>query len=932
MLKSKQIFTLKYSFCFFVFSIYFSSFGQIITIKGRVIDKTGQQPLESATVYISSVKDSTIIDYTISDSKGFFVLRTKKMTAPFYLKVSFMGYQDYNEEIKALSEDKDMGALHIQQNPNDLQEVVIRTEAPPVRIKKDTLEFNASSFKVRQDSNVETLLKQLPGVSIDKDGKITINGKEVNKILIDGKPFFGNDGKVATQNLPSTIIDKIQVSNTKSKEQEFLGQSASSDNKTINLTVQKGKNKGIFGKLNGGGGSDGRYESGALINYFEGKQKLSFLGASNNINAVGFSMDDVFGAMGGGRVRYVGKDSGGSNSGGQSGGSNGITQSSIVGVNYADQLGKNVDPSGSYFYTSTQNNNTNRSKFQNLPNNTVSSSENTSRTITNSHKMDMDIAFKVNPMTILNMQPNYKKNDSHSTSTSSANTVNTATGELENDAKGYTDSKNENSTFDNTINLFRKFHKKGRSISLFFYNQNSKDQSERLTVSRTNLYSDAQTIDRNQLETGNTASDRYSGRVTYNESINDSLSINVGTKLEYNNQVFDKHTFGFDSAASGYTQQIAAQTNYISSKTDSFTPFVALDIRKKKMDGAISVGTQLSKFNNFSSYLGKETRLEKNYFFPAITATVNYRLSMMKFFTAMYDYSVTLPSPNQILAVENLADPLNTIVGNPDLDPTQRYTFSLSYSNFNMPTQTILSFYLGGLLYKNQIVTSTAYLESAVQRTTYENVNGTYTTFFGFNYGGNTKKGQHKFKYKIDINNTFGLDKGFYSSSSNPALPATTALYESRSYSFIPKMDLSWEYGDLLTISPSYTFNYNITDFKNFLSDRTSYYVHNFKLETTSYWPKHLVLGNDFSYNYNSNIADGFKKDFYLWNISLGYNFYNDKLLCKVKVYDLLDQNVNATRTVTPVAIQDVENTVLKRYVMFSLTYTIGKFGGSRKI
>lgn len=136
---------------------------------------------------------------------------------------------------------------------------------------------------------------------------------------------------------------------------------------------------------------------------------------------------------------------------------------------------------------------------------------------------------------------------------------------------------------------------------------------------------------------------------------------------------------------------------------------------------------------------------------------------------------------------------------------------------------------------------------------------------------------------------------------------------------------------DLVTISPSYRYSYRQNNFKNYIIDKSNNYTHSFKIETTSYWPKKFVLGNDFGYNYNSNIADGFQKDFYLWNVSLGYNFMGDNLLAKVKVYDLLNQNVNATRTISPTAISDVENTVLQQYVMFSLTYKLEKFGGKKE-
>lgn len=917
-------------------SLCFSSFSQTVTIKGKIIDKSSQLPLESATVYISSVKDSTIIDYTISDKKGAFSLSTKKIKQPVYLKISFMGYQDYKQEIKELSADKDFGILYVQENPNDLQEVVIKNEAPPVRIKQDTLEFNASSFKVRQDANVEALLKQLPGVEIDKDGKITVNGKEVNNILVNGKPFFGKDGKVATENLPSNIIDKVQISDTKTKEEELAGQAASSDNKTINLTIQKDKNKGLFGKFSGGAGSDDRYESSGLINYFKDKQKISFLGSSNNINSVGFSMDEIFDSMGGGRNMYSSGDGSFNINGQQFGGGSGITQSNMIGLNYADQIAKIIEPSGSYFFTSSENNNKTRSKYQDLQNNTTDNSEGNSRNISNAHNLNMEIEVKIDTMTTLNIRPNYKKNTSRYTSTNTRNTVNTISGELQNDSNSYNDSNADNSSFENELYFFRKFRKKGRSLSLNLSNENTSDESKRLTISETNFYKDGvldKVDNRNQVENNNNSTDKYSGGLTFNEPISDSLSISVGAKFEYNSQVFDKHTLNYNPADAGYTDEIASQTNYVTSKTNTVNPFASLNVRKNKFNARISFGTKISKFNNFSLYEGAETKLDKNYYFPTINGNINYRLSKSKSIYFNYNYGSSLPSPNQILPVENLSDPLNTIIGNPDLDPVRSHRFYLGFNNYDYATRSGFYLYSGGSFYEKQIVSATTYGLSAERNTSFANVTNTYDGYLGMNYSKSIKKEENTYKLSVGVNTNIGLDKGFYTAQPDPASADVplTKLYESRSMSFSPEVELSWEYGKLLTVTPSYTYNYNSTSFKNFTLDKSNNFVHNFKLQTTSYWPKHFVFGNDFGYTYNSNIADGFKKDFYLWNMSLGYNFYGDKLLAKVKVYDLLDQNVNATRTVTPTAIQDMENTVLKRYVMFSLTYTIQKFGGKKK-
>ena len=209
-----KIFTLLLLLCSYL------GLSQTITLKGKITDSQ-DFPLESATIYLSSVKDSSVVDYTISGKTGLWEIKTKKITTPVFLKVSYVGLTNYKQEFASIEQDRDFGTIKLADQSTEINEVIIQSEIPPIRIKKDTLEFNAASFKVRPDANVETLLKQLPGLDIDADGKITLNGKEVNQILVNGKPFFDKDGQVAIKNLPAEIIDKVQVSDTKTKKEEL---------------------------------------------------------------------------------------------------------------------------------------------------------------------------------------------------------------------------------------------------------------------------------------------------------------------------------------------------------------------------------------------------------------------------------------------------------------------------------------------------------------------------------------------------------------------------------------------------------------------------------------------------------------------------------------------------------------------------------------
>ena len=334
-------------FLFFAFAFSQNSF----TISGKILDKNTKLPLEAATIYFTKISDSTVVDYSITNKYGDFNLKLKNIGYPVLFKASYNGYKVYEKRFESIAKDINFGSLELQESVAALNEIVVKSEAPPIVIKSDTLEFNAASFKVTPDANVEALLKQLPGVEIDEEGKITVNGKEVNNILVNGKPFFGNDGKVATQNLPAEIIDKIQVTDTKTKEEELSGQNASSNESTINLTIQEDKNKGLFGKATAGYGTDDRYESSLLFNYFKDTRKISVLGSSNNINSVGFSMDEIFDNMGGGRNSSIWVNDNGSFgiNGMQFGGNTGITKSNMIGVNFADEwFNKKIDPNGSY--------------------------------------------------------------------------------------------------------------------------------------------------------------------------------------------------------------------------------------------------------------------------------------------------------------------------------------------------------------------------------------------------------------------------------------------------------------------------------------------------------------------------------------------------------------------------------------------------------
>ena len=272
---------------FLVLSLFFCSFfsveAQEFTIKGKLLDAQFKSPLDAATVYVETKADSTLVAYSITDTDGSFIIEGKTPETALFFYATFNGYKTLKKEVK-IATTLEMGSFVPRRASRTIRRSFGVRGARSNSSKKDTLEFNASSFKTRPDASVEDVLRKLPGVAIDANGTITVNGQEVDQVLVNGQVFFSKDPKVATKSLPKDIISKIQITNTKTKTEERTGDDAQSENKTINLTIKEDKNKGYLTRMAGGYGTDERYQLNSLLNYFKNKQRVSVLASSNNIN------------------------------------------------------------------------------------------------------------------------------------------------------------------------------------------------------------------------------------------------------------------------------------------------------------------------------------------------------------------------------------------------------------------------------------------------------------------------------------------------------------------------------------------------------------------------------------------------------------------------------------------------------------------------
>jgi hypothetical protein len=921
-----------------------SAFGQNITLKGKITDNQNS-PIESATVYLTSAKDSSVVTYTITDKNGAWELKIRKPTNPVFLKASFVGLADYRQELQSIEGDRDFGTLKLEDKSTELNEVVIENEIPPIRIKKDTLEFNAASFKVRPDANVKTLLEQLPGVTVDDEGKIKVNGKEVNQILVNGKPFFDKDGKIALENLPADIINKVQVTDTKTKEEEYTGKDAEGNNASINLTIDEDKNKGFFSRFVGGYGSDKRYEANALVNYFKGNRKISLLASSNNINTTGFSMNEVFDSMSGGRGNsniYMSGDGSFGINGMQFGGNSGITRTNILGLTYGDQWFKGFDPNINYFYTSadTENNSKTRSetflpKEENAAPDTsenkslISESASRSDSFKYAHNFNSEFEFKIDSTTTVYFAPKFTKASEKTTRESMSNTKN-QDGKLLNESNGSNSNDSDNNAFETEFTATKMLNKKGRSVSLEFNSKNDRRDASQYTNSSTFFYEDTNNdgIDetrsdiRNQLVTNNNNRVFYNGDIEFNEPVTDSLKIKVGAQFRDESNTQNRQGFDFDNATNSFTDVSDELTSYTRGNTTYITPFSGFNLNKKRYSFGASLGTSVINFRNFGTYMGNDYTVNRNYLLPWANANASLKFGKSTSLYINYNYSARMASASQILPIKDLSNPLVTTIGNENLDPNKSHSVYLSFYDYDWTTNSGYSFYGGGTYNENEVITFSDIDESAKQTIEYGNMSGTYDVWLGGNWNKQIKtEGASKYRINFNLYSSLRYDKGITNEQE----------YAATSYSIGPKVGFSYDYGELLNISPIYSFTYNEAHYTNYGTDFQSNFVHKAGLQTTTYWPKHVVFGNDFTYTYNSNLGDGFKKDFFLWNTSLGYNFLSNKLMFKVKVYDMLNQNQGTSRYISATSVTDMQNTVLKRYVMFSLSLKLDKFGTKKK-
>jgi len=898
------------------------SFAQNFEITGTLKDKDNNL-IESATVYLESIKDSTMITYTISDEKGKFNLsgRTKEQKANFF--VTYTGMMPLKKELILSQNTSDLGALILEENSELLGEVVVVAQRAPITIKKDTLQFNAASFKTGADANVETLLKKLPGVVVDKDGNITVNGKKVNKILVNGKEFFGSDLTIATKNLPKEIIDKIQVVDTKTKDEAFTGEEGDKENKTINITIKKDKNKGFFGRATAGYGTDDRYSASGILNYFNNEERLSVLGGSNNVNTSGFNSDEVKDIGGGSnnwrKVNGVWQQSNPlfDNS------SDGITQTTSAGIHYANEWNKKTDLGTDYIYNQSDTETGSIYRKENfLPDNSSYTEVSNSNSNGNSFGHNFNLEFEIKPDTLtrISIEPSFSKSKGDLFS-NKRSTVGSSLGGVTSNS-----STNKIANFDNyntnlDASISRKFKMPGESISLWLnsgYNSNESDEVFKSIIDYTDIAFTDESV--NQLQTSKQTGDFLNANLRYTRVLKGDWFYNFALRSDINNSEIDRSTLDFDTFTQEYSNTNIDLTDKIKTNTVILAPSGGVKYKKDKLSIRFNVGYNFTTLKNEDILANTSVSNRFN--------SLNYRVSLWKrmgqgkSIWANISNRASTPQISQLQPIIDNSNPLNTIIGNPNLKASNVTRVAFSYRNYNIKTKSGYNVYTSTSLTDNATISKTITNAVTYKRTTtYENVNGTYWYFLEGGYNKKYKLEKHNFSYNLNMVISGGKGKSY----------SNGIVIDKNSLDLRPRVSFTYNYNDLIEVTPRYNYNYNTLDYSIDLGQELNYSSSSLGVNLETYWPKMIEFANDFTMNHNPNVGPGFTKTTYMWNASLGVKMIKDKGILKLKVFDLLNQNTSVSRYSNQDYISDTENLVLKQYFMLSFTYKVNKIGGKKK-
>lgn len=915
--------------------IFSACIAQNAIVTGFLKDSKDNSTLIGASAILLHTTDSSIYKGNTADLDGKFII-TSVANGSYIFKASYLGYTDYFQNIQVNNDTLKLPAISLQQSSKLLKDVVVNSKAPTAVQKGDTTQYNANSYKTNPDANAEDLVTKMAGIT-SQNGTVQAHGEDVKKVLVDGKPFFGDDVNAVLKNLPADVIDKIQVFDQLSDQSQFTGVNDGNTTKTLNIITKPGMKNGTFGRVLAGYGYKDVYKAGGNLNFFNGDRRFSVMGLSNNINEQNFSAEDLTGVASGSSSAGRGSR-GGRGNGGPGGGNNGtgnflvndksgISTTNAFGINYTDKWSKDIEVTGSYFF----NQSTNRA-IQSVHRDYVLASdsgqvydENSNSTVKNiNQRANLRIEWKIDSSNSILFTPKFSYQQTNSYNILSGNS---RVGDVL-----LSTTNNNNHTTTNAFNLsddllFRhKFNKKGRTLSLTLSSGiNSSDGRNELYAANKYLVDSTFTSIIDQQSNSTKQGTTLGSNFMYTEPIGENSVIiaNYANTFQFNNS--EKKTYNYTVADERYSSLDTSLSNQFDNDYVTHKGGLGYRFNNKKAQIMLNANYQLSELSSKQLYPFL-FNLNKRFENILPSAMFRYNFSAKNNLRIMYRTQTNAPSISQLQNVLNNNNPIQLSIGNPDLRQSFDNTLFIRYSLTNTEKATAFFVMLSGTYTDNYIASSTyladkdtivngVKLVNGTQLTRPVNVNG-YSNLRGFISYGLPVSGI-KSIFNVTAGSTFTKTPGMVNNRLNHS--------NSQNYSLAVTLNSNISKNVDFTLASNSNYTNSINSLNPQLNN--SYYNQNSRIKMNLIFLKQAVFSTELNHQYYQGLSAGYNPNFLLWNAGLGYKFLkNQQGELRFSVFDMLGQNQSITRNITEIYIEDIQSNLLQRYFMLTFTYNIKVF------
>ena len=918
----------KISVSLFSFFLFLSAFSQTNAVSGSIKDTTSNKLVKNAVVAMLSQKDSTLIGFTRTKEDGTYLLPAL-VPGKYIFMVLHPTFADYVEDITITTGNEKLPQVAVTPKSKLLEAVIIKS-GNPIRIKGDTTIYTADSFKVSANADVEELLRKMPGIQVDKNGEIKAMGETVEKVLVDGEEFFGDDPGMAVKNLRADAVKEVQVFKKKTDQAEFTGIDDGQSKQTINLKLKENKKTGYFGKIDAAGGLqksiDDRYNTNLMYSTFKGKRKLTGFLLNGNTGQDGLSWQDME-KYSGNDMNFEMSDEGGmmffSNGGG--GGSdeepyvntqNGFINNVNAGLQYNNKFKEkntlNISPK---FNSQLYDNNTINFVQTKLTDSLLNQNAAT-KTHINRYNFKGNASYDMKLDSNNSLKITLNANIYHTESEEERTSVTTGeSGNLKNSNDRTSQLTSDKQSFATSALFKHKFKKERRTLSINAdYNKLNTDAGNFIKQ----VYQDYQPggLDgqTNQFTDITKSTSTISSKIVYTEPLSKKFSLELGHQLSVNNGKNDQSTYSYTAATGKYDAVVDSLSNNFDQSIITNRPSAKISFNDKKIKYNFGLGIGFTHFDLKDISYNKEYLRDYTNFFPTALFTYNYKSNSSLRFS--YDGRTTQPTLNQLQPLRNNNDQFNQYIGNPNLKQSFSSSFNLSNNSYNFIKErwaygSINASFTSNAITNNRIInTATGYTVTQPI-----NTNGNMNIGLWSGIGMKLKKAD----IQLNLNPNINFSK--FADVINSVPNYTKNLSAGTSLSISKNKDKKYD----ISISNNYTYTRNKTSVSNSSGSdgNISFFSTNtLSSDATIYYKKVWSINTNYDFVYRQKTSPYSNNlNNHLWNAKLQRTFKNNEFTAYLQVRDILNQNIGIDRNFNGVVYSEERNDRLKRYWMIGFAW-----------